>query len=84
MFRLQRHFTLSNTTLLFSRGCHHMTHRDRQIAQLYRDLGEYHFRDNLLHHHQLLEEIHKLENQTQLDTNHLKDTLDDPKNENTN
>ena len=75
MLRLQRYFTL------FTRGCHHITKRDRQIAQLYRELGEYHLRDNILHQHNLLNEIHKLENQTQLDNNHLEDSINEPINE---
>jgi hypothetical protein len=30
--------------------------------QLYRELGEYHLRDNNQHYHSILEKIHKLEN----------------------
>lgn len=60
IFRLSRNLTYT----LYTRGCHDFTHRDRQIAQLFRELGEYHFRDNLLHQQQILKEIQELENST--------------------
>lgn len=50
------------------RRCHHITDRERLIMQLYRELGEYHLRDNNQHYHSILEKIHKLENPFLMDS----------------
>jgi uncharacterized spore protein YtfJ len=51
------------------RLCHHVTNKDKQIAALYRELGEYHFRDSLLAQSNLLKQIQELENNNNKNNN---------------
>ena len=54
-------FTNTKHLFIINRKCHHFNKKERLISQLYKELGEYYFNDDIINQHNILNKISILE-----------------------